>query len=386
MQKVSSPPSVSPFSKGLPALYAVAFLSGLSLGLFNPFISTLMTQQGVSDFWIGANSTVYFLATALGTPMVAILLQRIGLRKTMIIGFAFMGIIAPIFPLTNNLFLWFVLRTLMGCAVCLYLISGQTAINYFCTDSNRATVNGIDALCFSLGFGLGPLIGAAAYDLSPRITFSLGSLIILSGILITLVGLPEKSIRFKRLNFRVFKRIKLPLQGAFSYGVAIASLVSLYPVFLLRQQYAVAQIGYTFSAFILGGLLATIPVTYLADRWDRIRILWLSTIIIVLSVLGLSLTENLLLVKLLAFVTGAAMSPIFPLALAIIASQLPERELPSGSGLFTTAYSVGCSLGPILSGAAMQYLGNRHLFSPMLLTFIILGFFLTFFKGDRKAY
>lgn len=50
----------SPFSVGLPALYLVAFLSGISLGLFNPFVSTLMKEKGYDNIVIGANSTLYF--------------------------------------------------------------------------------------------------------------------------------------------------------------------------------------------------------------------------------------------------------------------------------------------------------------------------------------
>ncbi|MBE9077334.1 MFS transporter [Romeria aff. gracilis LEGE 07310] len=379
MQRIASS-STSPFSSGLPALYAVAFLSGISLGLFNPFISTLMAQQGISDLWIGANSTLYFLTIAIGTPIVAKLLQHFGLRKTMIAGFTLMAATAPLFPWTDDLLLWFILRAVMGGAVCLYLVSGQTAINYFCTDSNRAIVNGIDALSFSLGFGLGPLIGAIAYDYSPKITFSLGSLLILSGVLFILFGLPEKKIRFQPLRLGVYKRIKLPLQGAFSYGVAIATLVSLYPVYLLRQGYPISQIGYTFSAFILGGLLATLPVTYLADRLGKLHLLKVSISVIIFSILGLSFVDTIPVVYLIAFATGAAMSPIFPLALAIIGGQIANRDLPSGSSLFTAAYSVGCTAGPILSAISMHYLGNRYLFAPILFTFLILAFCLLFFE------
>ena len=85
MQEVSSTTSTSPFSTGLPALYIISFLSGISMGLFTPFISTLMAQHQVDDVWIGANSTVYFLSITLTAPFVAKILRQLGLRKTMML-------------------------------------------------------------------------------------------------------------------------------------------------------------------------------------------------------------------------------------------------------------------------------------------------------------
>lgn len=373
--------SNSPFSLGLPALYAVAFLSGISLGLFNPFISTFMAQHQINDVIIGANSTVYFLTIALFTPLVAPILSRIGLRRTMILGFALMGTIAPLFPLTDRLSLWFLIRIVMGFACCLYLISGQTALNSFCHDRNRAVVNGLDALFFSLGFGLGPVIGSLFYDFSPTITFSLGGTLILSGIVVVWFGLPEKSIEFQSPKLELLQKLKIPLQGAFAYGFSVATLVSLYPIYLLRNNYEIEQIGYTFSVFIVGGLLSTIPVTYLADRFGKLKIILLSVCLVVLSVVGLSLSESVLLTKIFAFVAGASMSPIFPLSLAIIAEKLPLKELASGSALFTATYSVGCTAGPILSALSMQLLSDRCIFLVMLVIFIF--FMLHLLKQSR---
>ncbi|MCC5615728.1 MFS transporter, partial [Nostoc sp. CHAB 5836] len=81
MQEISSKASTSPFSIGLPALYIIGFISGISMGLFTPFISTLMAQHQVDDVWIGANSTVYFMSITLGAPLVAYILRQLGLRK-----------------------------------------------------------------------------------------------------------------------------------------------------------------------------------------------------------------------------------------------------------------------------------------------------------------
>ncbi|NCQ99813.1 MAG: MFS transporter [Microcystis aeruginosa L211-101] len=361
----------SPFSVGLPALYLVAFLSGISLGLFNPFVSTLMKEKGYDNIVIGANSTLYFFVIAAGTPIVASILRQIGLRKTMMLGFLLMGITAPLFAFTTQLSLWFIIRGVMGLACCLYLISGQTAINYFCNDQNRAMVNGLDALAFSLGFGIGPIMGAVAYNLSPKITFLLGSGLILSGIVVVFFGLPEKTVKFQKPNFSIIQKLKLPLQGAFAYGFSVATLVSLYPLFLLEQNYGIERMGLIFGLFILGGLISTVPITHLADKMGKVKVLVGSVIIVIVSVFGLSLIENPMITPFLAFVSGVGMSPIFPLSLALIGSTVTLNELSSGSAVFTSIYSAGCTAGPILSAIVMTMMGTRYIFSLMLVIFVL---------------
>ena len=372
-----------PFSVGLPALYLVAFLSGISLGLFNPFVSTLMKEKGYDNIVIGANSTLYFFVIAAGTPIVASILRQIGLRKTMMLGFLLMGITAPLFAFTTQLSLWFIIRGVMGLACCLYLISGQTAINYFCNDQNRAMVNGLDALAFSLGFGIGPIMGAVAYNLSPKITFLLGSGLILSGIVVVFFGLPEKTVKFQKPNFSIIQKLKLPLQGAFAYGFSVATLVSLYPLFLLEQNYGIERMGLIFGLFILGGLISTVPITHLADKMGTVKVLVGSVIIVIVSVFGLSLIENPMITPFLAFVSGVGMSPIFPLSLALIGSTVTLNELSSGSAVFTSIYSAGCTAGPILSAIVMTMMGTRYIFSLMLVIFVL---FLLSLSQSQKSH
>ena len=384
MTECTSTQSNSPFSTGLPALYVIAFVSGISIGLFNPFISTLMAQHQVEPLWIGANSTIYFLVIALGTPLVAKILRQLGLRKTMIFGLAIMGLSAPLFTMTTQLPLWFVIRAVMGVGCCLYLVSGQTALNFFCHEGNRATVNGLNALAFTFGFGIGPVIGSSLYNVSPKLSFSLGSLIVLSGIVVVWIGLPEKSVVFKPSSHTgIFRKLKLPLHGAFAYGFAESALVSLYPVYLLGQNYTVEQIGYTFAVFVVGGLVSTVPVTHLADRFGRLKILLICVCTVVFSFLSLSLIENSVVTQICALIAGASISPIFPLAMALIGEKLSQNELSSGSALFTGVYSFGCTAGPLLSSMVMQILGDRYIFSLAIVSFVLFLFYIL--KPSKKG-
>ncbi len=388
MENLTSTKSNSAFSNGLPVLYVIAFLSGISIGLFNPFISTFMAQNQVDELWIGANSTVYFLMIFLGTPLVAKILRQIGLRKTMTLGLMLMGFSAPLFPMTTQLSLWFVIRAVMGFGCCLYLVCGQTALNYFCHENNRSIASGLYSLAFSFGFGMGPVMGSSLYNFSPQLTFSLGSLLILTGLVVVWIGLPEKSIVFdSSIRPELFRKLKLPLYGAYAYGFVDATLVSLYPVYLLQQNYGVEQIGSTFVLFVLGGLLATLPVTHLADRFDKLKVLLITVCIIIFSLSSLSVTTNSMTIQILAFVSGASISPIFPLAIAMIGNKVSENELSSGSALFTTVYGFGCAAGPILSSIVMQIFGARQIFILSIISFaLVLVYTVSELNKSQRAY
>ncbi len=378
MQNLTSTKPSSAFSTGLPALYTIAFLSGISIGLFNPFISTLMAQSQVDELWIGANSTLYFLMIALGTPLVAKILPQIGLRKSMMLGLMIMGFSAPLFPFTTQLSLWFVIRAVMGFGCCLYLVCGQTALNYFCDESKRGITNGLYTLAFSFGFGIGPVLGSYLYNLSPKLTFSLGGLLILSGVFVVWLGLPEKSVTFQAsVRTELFRKLKLPLQSAFAYGFVESTLVSLYPVYLLQQNYSVEQIGLTFAVFVVGGLIVTLPITHLADRFGRLKVLLITVCAIIFSILSLSVVTNPIATQILAFMVGASVSPVLPLAIAMIGDKLSRNELSSGIALLTAIYSFGCTLGPILSSIVMQIFGGSQVFSLSTISFAVVLFYTT---------
>jgi MFS family permease len=101
-------------------------------------------------------------------------------------------------------------------------------------------------------------------------------------------------------------------------------------VYLLRQNFAIAQIGYIFSLFVIGGLLATVPLTHLADRLGRLKIVLFCTCIVVISIIGLAVNTNAIALPILVFIAGASMSPIFPLSLALIGEKLPVNEIIFG--------------------------------------------------------
>jgi MFS family permease len=375
MQNVSSPKSTVLFSSRLLTLYLLSLLFGIALGLFNPLMSTFMEQQQVSQIWIGINSTVYFLAIALATPFVNQLLRLRGIRPVLLFGLLLMGLSASSFPLTSQLSLWFILRIGMGFGVCCVLIGGQTALNHFSHETSRARVSGFYFLAMGLGFIIGPTLGPRFYNIFPQLAFFMGGTVVMIAFALVWCFFQEKLTRgtsSSSLLLPLIKQFKFPIHGVFVYGMAEATLITLYPVFLLHQNYSVEQMGLTLSIFVLGSLLSTVPVTNLADSMEKVQVLSACIFVGVLASLGLTFIDNYGLILMFSMLAGASIGPVYPLCLALVGEQVSSKDLSSGTALFTTTYSLGNAAGPVLSSLMMAMLGNRFIFSAFIPLYIFL--------------
>ena len=360
------------FAPALRALYGVAALAGAAIGLFSPLVATLMSRQGASEVLIGANSTVFFLCVMLAAPLAGRLVRLRSARFALMLGLLLTACVAMAFPWFSSVPLWFALRAVMGIGVGLYMISGQTALNHHADERQRALVSGMYALAFGIGMGAGPVLGAALFEVSPSLAFAAGSLILLMGIPMVWSGLPTQSTRLEPARTGLLARLSIPLHAVFAYGVTEATLMSLYPILLLQRGYSVMMMSLAFSAFVLGALVSTVPLSHLADRIGRERVLLACAGVGIAATTGLVLTLHPLLSTLLSLLVGASLGPVFAIALALVGERLTREELPGGSALFTTAFSLGAMLAPLLSALIMRELGAVHIFSLGIVLFVSL--------------
>lgn len=334
-----------------------------------------MERQQTNGIWIGAISTAYFLAIALSTMWVKKALEKWGATKIVTLGLAVTATVAPLFSLTDRLDLWFLIRSLMGWGVCCFLVGAQTLLNHLSPPDRRAGINGFYFLSLGIGFTLGSLIGPRFYELAPMLGFGSGSIALGFGLAIAGFGLPRSTrVSVSRSTFQVLaiEKIGVPLYGIFAYGVAEATLLTLYPVFLLRQNYSLNQIGAALAVFVVGSILSTLPVTLLADRFGTNGVLSASVAIGIVTIGGLVLGIPYEWLLGFSFFAGASVGPVYPLCLASIGEKLSSKELPAGTASFTTAYSLGNAAGPIFSSLAMELMGGRYIFSLCLPLFLVL--------------
>jgi MFS family permease len=362
--KLSSRLVTSPWRKDLVILYTVALLAGIAVGLFNPVISLKMKEAGFSDIVIGIASSLFFLGVIVVAPMAGYVARRYSLRAVLAIGLAVAGIGSTLFPMAQSLEHWILFRLVLAVGIGFYLIGGQSAVNTLAPKENRSLISGLYALSFGFGMGAGPMGGAALFSVDSKWAFYTCALILWLGVPMVMLGLQsETSKKLIPLERSQIRQMSVPLHAVFAYGVAESIFMSLFPIALVDRGLTVTEMSIAFSIFVLGGLISTLPITRLADIYGQGRVLATCAATGTLGSLAMAWSNSAAATMAASILTGAALGPIFALALAIVGSLLPTEQLPAGSALFTIAFSIGSMIAPFFAALLISEWGSEHIFT-----------------------
>lgn len=353
-------------------IYLMALLIGSAIGIIIPLASTHMSRNNVSDLLIGIIASVYFLAIAIGTVFINKKMRNKDLKKLIILGLILSSVCTMIFPMIFGGAGWFILMVIMGFGVSFHLVGTQTALHSFSDDSNRGVISGVYTLFFAFGFAAGTIGGPKIYELNIFLSFIVGGTCLLIAALILSLKIKVKLYISARPKEDVVKKIALSLQGAFSYGFIENTIAAMYPVFLLKHNFTLSQMGYALGMFVFGGIVGTIPITYIGDRIGREKSLIISVFISIAAFLGIIQFHGLTYRLIFSFAAGIGIGAMYPVSMALGAQGLNKEEIISATSNFTFFYSFGCAAGPAMSSIAMNRLGNNYLFSLSLILLLAL--------------
>ena len=361
----------APFSKPLGIIYGIALLAGSAVGALIPTASAHMSREGLSDAWIGFLSSAFFLLMALGSVRAERIMAGRDVSFGVMAGLLVTASCAAVFPFVHDRWIWLVLMSLMGTGIGFNMVGVQTALHRFSTEQSRSANSGIYSLLFAVGFIAASSAGPAVYARIHWIVFSFGAGCLVLAALLVRLRLKDRLVLEAAPRRTASGRIRIPLFGAFLYGFSETTVISLYPVFLLNEGFEVGRIGLALGVFALGCVAGTVPVTVLADRLGRRRLLAGSVAVSILALLGIMASEPFWLVAVFSFLAGFVVGPVYPLTMSLVPDGLRDEEIASGMAMFTLFYGLGSAAGPFLSSVAMSLFGNRHLFLLSLILSVL---------------
>jgi MFS family permease len=350
------------FGGGLSGLYALSFLSGMAMGIFNPLISIHFEKSGLPETVTGYNAGLYYLALVAGAPLTVKLIRGIGVRAVIASGLILAGVSAMAFPFYHSLPWFGLIRFAMGTGVCLYMVGGQSLLSAVSDGKSRTAISSLHVTCFGLGLGIGPIAsGALSRGLGEAAFWAAGGIILLG--LPALFLLPGGRFGTSAASRKAMPEcIGVALAGVLAYGAMESIMLTLFPVHLLRLHFAESSIGYPLTAFMVGGGIGLVPASYFGDRWGRRKVLAAFCILGFAAILAVPFAVLPPAIIALSLVLGIFFGPMFPLTLAMIGERLGREDLPSGSAWFTASFSLGCALGPPMASHLMGWLGAGQLF------------------------
>jgi MFS family permease len=354
-------------------LWALSTTLGFSMGFFGPILAEYVHGLGGGETAIGVASTVYYGGLAIASSFAARWVRRWGARSATTVGLlAAAGTNAAVALCTSVGAVVFV-RGIAGLGTGLLMVAAQAALIARAGAVHRAKVTGVYGIVSAVGFFVGPLVGPALYARSPLSAFAVGAGLLAGAGTLMLVAGRDVSDFEAPPRVPVAARLRVPLHATFACGFSESALIALYPAFLIGQGFALPQIGTACAAFVWGGAICTVPLSALADRIGRARILAICAVAGCIGAALLSCTTDPGRVVTLSVLVGAVVGPLFPISMALMGDVLGPDEFPSGSAAFTSAWGIGCVTGPFLTTASVALLGSRSIFLPTIAVFASLS-------------
>jgi MFS family permease len=211
--------------------------------------------------------------------------------------------------------------------------------------------------------------------------YAMGILSAISLILILFL-LPEQKVTGHRhigevLSYQKLITIK-PIQGILIYRFLNAfirgGIFSFLPIIAALKGLSAFEIGILISAnTILVGILQR-PFGKIADRYNKVLLIFFGNLIACMSLLFIPVSSNFLALFFTGVVMGVGSSISMPAATAIAVRVGKKSGMASVMGLFNMAMGIGMIVAPFISGVVMDTLNLNAVFYFMGL-FSILGTF-----------
>ena len=343
-------------------------VAGMAMGITWPLLALILHHQGAGEFLIGISSASQSMAVFLAAPLAPILIRRFGLGGCVVGSIATIAVMLLLLPSFPDVRAWFPIRFLLGAGSITLFTATQTWVNAIAAEETRGRTIGAFGLLWAAGFAAGPLVirvtGVEGWlpFLASLALMALASAPLLQAraLVPDIPGWPAASTR------GYFLRVPGAVYAALLLGAVDYILDAFLPLYALHAGASQADAVTLLSVLLVGVMLAQLPAGWLADRFDRRRLLFGAT----LAGMGLSLLMPLSMDRLwMAYPVvaglGAALGAIWTISVVLLGAFYRGAELAGAYAATGLLHGVGMVAGPILAGYAAD------LWSPTVIPFAV---------------
>jgi len=331
---------------------------GLTFGFQPPLIALVLERGGSSSFAIGAVTSASLIAVIALGPVYPLVIARLGLRRSVMLGIACGALILSLMPLMASVPFWFCLRFLTGCTLGLSWIASEIWLNTVSGADARGTVMGVYGTVFSLGTVAGPslLEFTGTHGWLPFAVGAVALIVTLAPLaaLENTASVPQGFTPPREL-MGVVRAAPLVMLAALVAGLVESADLTLLPLFGLRSGFAERTALLLLAVFMAGNVVLQAPIGLLADRFGRRLLLGACALA---SALGPLLLQPFFatpaLLWPLLFVWGGTLYAFYSQGVALLGAEFPSASLATANTVFVMVYCLGGVIGPSAGGLVLD--------------------------------
>ncbi|MFP6655610.1 MAG: MFS transporter [Myxococcota bacterium] len=322
----------------------------------------------VSEFYTSLFMSVNMIGALLAAPIAGALADRIGRRRSLIIGALFID--AGLFwamTLSMPFGLFLIIRFFEGAAH-IFSLSLLLSISASLGGSHaRGRTMGITGAGMMLGIAIGAPLGGLIGSEEALRPLYLGSILLVGAALLASAVLPDPKSRDRRPELSEMidlmkknRDVIVPLIFAFADRFTVGFYTTTFSLFASGLHGASPPlVGLWISAFMLPFALLSFPFGLLADRFSKTVLLCGGSAIYGLLTASLGFWPTDFIGPGMALI-GVFAAVMFVPSMLMTTDLTPPEIRGAALGAFNTAGSLGFILGPITGGLVSQLVSANH--------------------------
>ncbi|AHG79094.1 MFS-type transporter [Mannheimia varigena USDA-ARS-USMARC-1388] len=343
------------------SLYSGIFFLFFGYGLFLNSAGIKLAEMGVTDIIIGLLNAAFFIGAALSTIFAHRIVSSVGHIRSFSVFCAVFAIAALSHMMVDNLWIWGVLRIILGFCHYSLLLLVESWLSEKTNVDTRGKVLATYNIIFYLAFILG--VSLLSLELSSRNIFTLSTiLVVMSMIPIALTKMVQPDIPAReRISIPKLLAISpLALATSFISGMLVNGFFTMVSVFLLKFSFSLSEISLYLMISMIGGFISQMPMAMLSNRIGRRNAILACAVVATLTALAglfVIFQENLTawIQYIIAFLFGCSLFSLYALSIARANDELPNNmnTVEVSRGLLF-CYGLGALVAPPLIGFAMS--------------------------------
>ena len=358
------------FQSTWPLFFGITLIM-IGNGLQGTLLGVRAEIEGFDTATTGLIMSLYYGGYLAGSILAPKLVSNVGHIRV----FTALASLASTTALFHGLFadpvVWAISRIIAGFSFAGLYIVVESWFNALSTNENRGKILG----AYMLTFYGAMVAGQYLLNLAPAEKIEL---FILISILISIALVPISLSKRPAPDFEaptptgpksVYKASPLGTIGVIISGTASGIIFALAPVYAIQMDLETAQIANFMALFVMGGMLAQLPLGLISDKVGRRKLIMGASLLAGAAAGACYLvSDDIELLYIAFFVLGMPALSIYGLCVAYTNDYLDNDQYVGASATLILLGGCGAFAGPFIASMIMQAFGTEALF--LMLGFI----------------